>query len=58
MESIAGFVTGIGLAGLTIWSGIAQADGLLLLLSLLLLVPLFLLAGCLSSHFAKKSGKL
>lgn len=57
MESVAGFVTGIGLAGLAIWNGIAGSDGFMLLLSLLLLVPLFLLTGCLSSHFAKKSGK-
>lgn len=54
MESIAGFVADIGLAGLAIWSGIAGANGLQLLLSLLLLIPLFLLTGCLSSHFAKK----
>lgn len=58
MESVAGFVADIGLAGLAIWSGVAGANWLLLLISLLLLAPLFLLAGCLSSHFARKSGKL
>jgi ABC-type methionine transport system permease subunit len=55
MQSIAGFVSGIGLAGLAIWSGVAGADWLLLLLCLLLLIPLFLLVGCMSSHYAKKA---
>ena len=57
MDSIAGIVENIGLAGLAAWSVITGANGLLLLSSLLLLVPLFLLAGYLSSHFARKSGK-
>ncbi len=56
METVAGCVADVGLAGLAISSGSA-GNVLILLLGLLLLAPLFLLIGWLSSHFAKKCGK-
>jgi len=54
METIAGCLADIGLAGLAIMSGFVDADVLILLLGLLLLVPLFLFVSMLSAHFAKK----
>ncbi len=54
METIAGCVTDVGLAGLAIWIGFTGADVLILLLSLILLAFLFILAGCLSRSYAKK----
>ncbi len=57
METIAGYMVNLGLAGLMIWSGFIGTDILLLLLSILLLAPLFLLVGWLSSHFAIKCSK-
>jgi ABC-type methionine transport system permease subunit len=55
LESAAGFFTGLGLTGFAILSGFTGTDWLQLLLCLLLLVPLFLLVGYLSSRYAKKS---
>jgi len=57
METIAGFATDTGLAGLVIRVGFIGPDVLPLLLGLLLLAPMFLLLSLLTTRYAKKAGK-
>ncbi len=55
MGTVSGCVSGIGLAGLAIRSGLPDLGSLTWIWCLLLLLPLFLLAGGLSARFAKKA---